>query len=138
MVGRSPKPKEQKDFEKAVAERLREFRRSQFPQCGEVEGRRKFAEDLGLTETAYEKMEQRGALHVYAVMKICKTFGMNPYELLAIPSIGDQVSTPSLRLALINERLSEDHQKQLLKAAQQFPARPIVKARKKKTTAEKA
>ena len=138
MAGRTPKPKEQHSFENGVAKRLREFRRAQYPDVGEMEGRRKFSEATGIAEAAYEKMEQRGALHGYAVMLICRTFGISPFELLSIPSIGDQASTSSMRLAMINDRLSDEHQKQLLKLAQQFPARPIVKARRKKPTTEKA
>jgi hypothetical protein len=138
MAGRSKKPGDQIAFEKSVSKRLRQIRKDQFPDDGEMESRRKFAEGAGLVEAAYEKMEQRGALSGYAVMMICATYGINPFELLGIPSIGDHLSTSSMRLAMINQRLSEEHQKQLLKAAQQFPARPIVKARNKKPTTEKA
>lgn len=138
MAGRSKKTGDQVSFEKNLAKRLRQIRKDQFPDDGEMESRRKFAEGAGLVEAAYEKMEQRGALSGYAVMVICSTYGINPFELLGIPSIGDHLPTSSMRLAMINQRLSEEHQKQLLKAAQAFPAQPIVKPRKKRTTTEQA
>lgn len=135
MAGRTAKQPQQVTYERALGRRLAEIRKAQFPDVGEIESRRQFAEGAGLAEAAYEKMEQRGALSGYAIARICTTYGINPFELLAIPAIGEQVSTSSMRLALINERLSPDGQKELLQHAQRLPSRPIVSARKRKTTA---
>lgn len=138
MAGRTPKPPAQIAFEKGVAKRLRQIRKDQFPEDGEIESRRRFAEGAGLSETAYEKMEQRGALHGFAIATICVAYGINPFELLGIPSIGEQISTSSARIALINERLSEAHRKELLRVALQLPTAPIVSTPKNKKTTSSA
>lgn len=135
MAGRTAKQPQQVTYERALGRRLAEIRKAQFPGVGEIESRRRFAEGAGLAEGAYEKMEQRGALSGYAIARICAVYGVNPFELLGIPAIGEQVSTSSMRIALINERLNSEAQKELLRVAQRLPTRPIVTPRKKKTTA---
>lgn len=121
MAGRPKKPADQARYERELKDRLVALRKNVFQTLGEVDGRRAFAEKCDISETAYEKLEQRGALSALHVVQICRATGANPFEFLEIDHPAEQLSTSAVRLAFIHDQLDDEHQKLLMANAQAFP-----------------
>lgn len=82
MPGRPPKSAEQLEFEGRLGERVAAFRKQLYPDYKEGEGRKEFAERIGISATAYEKWEQRGAISAWGLARICACAQAKPSELL--------------------------------------------------------
>lgn len=106
MPGRPQKTKAQIAYELNLRDRITALRQQTVPGDAVVENRTKFADMLGVSASAYEKWEQRGAVSAHGIYLLCQKTGVDPHILLDIPYSDNSPSAASIQLAQSIESLN--------------------------------